>query len=94
MPEGGEQWTTRHGGLDLRTLTAINVSELGPVSMPAHTTTTVGVRGSGRTRSQVDRDRKLVALGIVKPPAAPTRHSGRAYEERTRRLIEAGVLAA
>jgi HK97 family phage prohead protease len=44
VPEGGDTWTRRSGGLELREIRDADVHELGPVVFPAYDTTTVSVR--------------------------------------------------
>jgi HK97 family phage prohead protease len=46
VPEGGDTWEKRKGDVPLRTLTDVDVPELGPVVFPAYEPTTVSVRSS------------------------------------------------
>ena len=44
VPDGGDKWTTRSIGVDLREIADTDTSELGPVVFPAYDTTSVSVR--------------------------------------------------
>lgn len=46
VPDGGDSWEKRRGGLDLRTVNEAKVAELGPVVFPAYEPTTAQVRSS------------------------------------------------
>jgi HK97 family phage prohead protease len=44
VPEGGDQWKDRKGDVPLRSLTDVDVPEVGPVVFPAYEPTTASVR--------------------------------------------------
>jgi HK97 family phage prohead protease len=46
VPRGGDVWQERTGDVPLRTLTDVDVPELGPVVFPAYEPTTVAVRSA------------------------------------------------
>jgi len=46
VPRGGDTWQDRSGDVPLRTLTNVDVPELGPVVFPAYEPTTVSVRSA------------------------------------------------
>jgi HK97 family phage prohead protease len=66
VDDGGEMWEDRSGDVPLRSLTSLNVPELGPVVFPAYEPTTASVR------SVLDR---LPVIG--RPPAGARAASGR-----------------
>lgn len=44
VPSGGDSWEYPTTGLPIRTLTEVNLMEVGPVTFPAYSATSVGVR--------------------------------------------------
>lgn len=75
VPEGGDTWQDRSGDVPLRTLTDVDVPELGPVVFPAYEPTTVSVR------SLLDR---LPHTPLGDLPAGSGRRKGRDAGPRSR----------
>jgi HK97 family phage prohead protease len=68
VPAGGDTWKARKGDVPLRTLTDLDVPELGPVVFPAYKDTEVGVRAREVFEALRDDDvRRGVALLLAAP---------------------------
>ena len=68
IPEGGDTWE-RTDGVDYRTITAVNLMEVGPVVFPAYESTTVGVRSRQTALALTDPEvrREVAALLTLGP---------------------------
>jgi HK97 family phage prohead protease len=59
VPSGGDQWSRRHGEVDLRRLADVDAPEVSPVVFPAYDATTVSVRS---ILAQFDPDERAALI--------------------------------
>ena len=85
VPDGGDTWERKAGGIALRTVKALNLHEIGPVVFPAYPETSVAIRALKRFEPAADerprlalrrREQRLAELIGIESPRGRGRNGG------------------